>query len=86
LADYRVANVEDIVKVGEEITVKVIEIDNMGRVKLSRRALLQPANETTGDAPTGVHGSNDRPRRQDNRGGGYGSPGSSDRRPPQNRR
>ncbi len=39
LADYRVANVEDIVKVGDEITVKVIEIDNMGRVNLSRRAV-----------------------------------------------
>jgi polyribonucleotide nucleotidyltransferase len=40
LADYRVANVEDIVKVGDKITVKVIEIDNMGRVNLSRRAVL----------------------------------------------
>jgi len=41
LADYRVANVEDIVKVGDEITVKVTEIDNMGRVNLSRRAVLE---------------------------------------------
>ncbi|MFC2034330.1 polyribonucleotide nucleotidyltransferase [Chloroflexota bacterium] len=40
LADYRVANVEDIVKVGDEITVKVIEIDNLGRINLSRRAVL----------------------------------------------
>jgi polyribonucleotide nucleotidyltransferase len=42
LAEYRVANVEDIVKVGDEIMVKVIGIDNMGRVNLSRRALLEP--------------------------------------------
>ena len=40
LADYRVASVEDVVKVGDEITVKVIEIDNMGRINLSRRAVL----------------------------------------------
>jgi len=32
LADYRVDKVEDIVKVGDEITVKVIDIDNMGKV------------------------------------------------------
>ncbi|OGO23937.1 MAG: polyribonucleotide nucleotidyltransferase, partial [Chloroflexi bacterium RBG_16_51_9] len=42
LADYRVANVEDVVKVGDEITVKVIDIDNLGRVNLSRRAVLNP--------------------------------------------
>ena len=41
LADYRVDKVEDIVKVGDELTVKVIEIDNQGRVNLSRRALLE---------------------------------------------
>jgi polyribonucleotide nucleotidyltransferase len=42
LADYRVANVEDVVKVGDEITVKVVDIDNLGRVNLSRRAVLNP--------------------------------------------
>ncbi|MEK7353080.1 MAG: polyribonucleotide nucleotidyltransferase [Chloroflexota bacterium] len=42
LADYRVANVEDVVKVGDEITVKVIDIDNLGRVNLSRKAVLNP--------------------------------------------
>ena len=86
LADYRVANVEDVVKIGDEITVKVMEIDNMGRVNLSRRALLQPADETTGDASGGAPRRNDGPRRPDNRGGGYGSPRPSDKRPPQNRR
>ncbi len=40
LEDYRVANVEDVVKVGDEIMVKVIEIDNLGRINLSRRAVL----------------------------------------------
>jgi len=47
LADYRVANVEDVVKVGDEIMVKVIEIDNMGRVNLSRRAVLDKSSQTS---------------------------------------
>jgi polyribonucleotide nucleotidyltransferase len=41
LADYRVPNVEDVVKVGDEIMVKVTEIDRMGRVNLSRRAVYE---------------------------------------------
>ncbi len=41
LADYRVAQVEDVVKVGDDITVKVVEIDSLGRINLSRRALLE---------------------------------------------
>ncbi len=45
LAEYRVASVEDIVKVGDEVMVKVISIDNMGRVNLSRRALLEPLSQ-----------------------------------------
>ncbi|MFC2057198.1 polyribonucleotide nucleotidyltransferase, partial [Chloroflexota bacterium] len=45
LADYRVANVEDVVKVGDEVMVKVTEIDNMGRVNLSRRAVLDPDSQ-----------------------------------------
>ena len=41
LSERHVANVEDEVDVGDEITVVVREIDNMGRINLSRRALLQ---------------------------------------------
>jgi polyribonucleotide nucleotidyltransferase len=41
LADYRVNRVEDEVKIGDEITVKVISIDNLGRINLSRRALFE---------------------------------------------
>ena len=40
LANYRVPSVEDEVKVGDEVTVMVIEVDSTGRVRLSRRALL----------------------------------------------
>ena len=41
LADYRVPSVEEVVKVGDEIVVMVTEIDRMGRINLSRRAVFQ---------------------------------------------
>ncbi|HLG11828.1 MAG TPA: polyribonucleotide nucleotidyltransferase [Dehalococcoidia bacterium] len=41
LADYRVPTVEDVVQVGDEIQVMVMEIDNLGRINLSRRAVLE---------------------------------------------
>jgi polyribonucleotide nucleotidyltransferase len=40
LENYRVGKVEDVVSVGEEITVEVIDVDDSGRIKLSRKALL----------------------------------------------
>ena len=40
LADYHVPSVEDVVKIGDEIEVVVTEIDNLGRINASRRALL----------------------------------------------
>ncbi|TMV52085.1 polyribonucleotide nucleotidyltransferase [Paenibacillus mesophilus] len=42
LSTERVAKVEDVVKIGDQITVKVTEIDNQGRVNLSRKATLAP--------------------------------------------
>ncbi len=50
LADHRVEKVEDEVKIGDEITVKVINIDNMGRVNLSRRAMFETASPEGGTA------------------------------------
>ena len=41
LAKERVENVEDVVNVGDEIMVKVIEIDKQGRVNLSRKDCLK---------------------------------------------
>lgn len=41
LANERVNNVEDVVKLGDEVLVKVTEIDRQGRVNLSRKALLK---------------------------------------------
>ena len=40
LADYRVASVGDEVQIDDEVTVKVIEIDSLGRINLSRRAVF----------------------------------------------
>ena len=37
LSDKRVAKVEDVVNIGDEVTVKVMEVDKMGRVNLSMR-------------------------------------------------
>jgi polyribonucleotide nucleotidyltransferase len=48
LADYRVAKVEDVVKVGDEIMVKVTEIDHLGRVNLSRRAVFENLSQVRG--------------------------------------
>jgi len=45
LAKERVAKVEDVVNVGDEIMVKVIEIDKQGRVNLSRKATLMTEEE-----------------------------------------
>ena len=45
LADHRVDKVEDIVKVGDEITIKVIDIDSQGRINLSRRAILEKLSQ-----------------------------------------
>jgi len=47
LADYRVDRVEDVVKVGDEITVKVIEIDSQGRINLSRQAIFEKATSSS---------------------------------------
>jgi DNA polymerase III epsilon subunit family exonuclease len=41
LADYHVPTVEDVVSVGDEIMVVVLEIDRQGRVNLSRKAAMQ---------------------------------------------
>ena len=40
LEHRRVNNVEDVLKVGDTVQVKVIEIDDKGRINLSRKALL----------------------------------------------
>jgi polyribonucleotide nucleotidyltransferase len=41
ISDKRVAKVEDVLNVGDEILVKVIEIDQQGKIKLSRKDALK---------------------------------------------
>jgi len=45
LAEERVGKVEDVIKIGDEILVKVTEIDKQGRVNLSRKAILKEQRE-----------------------------------------
>jgi len=66
LADYRVDKVEDIVKVGDEVTVKVTEVDSQGRVNLSRRAALEKEGTEPGDRDRDFSNSERPPRRQQN--------------------
>ncbi|HZU67476.1 MAG TPA: polyribonucleotide nucleotidyltransferase [Ktedonobacteraceae bacterium] len=69
LADYQVMRPEDVVSVGDEITVMVIEVDPQGRINLSRRAAL------SGEMPTASEMESDRgPSRGPSRGG-MGRPG-----------
>jgi len=48
LANYHVPKVEDVVKVGDEVMVKVIGIDNSGRINLSRKAILEGLSNPPG--------------------------------------
>ena len=48
LANYHVPEVEDVVKVGDEIMVKVIGIDNSGRINLSRKAVVDELSRVPG--------------------------------------
>jgi polyribonucleotide nucleotidyltransferase len=74
LADYHVSRPEDVVSVGDEITVMVVEVDQQGRINLSRRAALSGEMPAPGEleperAPAGAG------RGFGSRGGGFGSRG-----------
>jgi polyribonucleotide nucleotidyltransferase len=51
LDDNYVRTVSDVVKIGDRVKVKVIAIDDQGRVKLSRKAALRTARSADSDAP-----------------------------------
>lgn len=61
LADYRVPSVEEVVKLGDEIMVKVIEIDRQGKISLSRRAVFQESTQTAGEPKQGLNSAPTRP-------------------------
>ena len=49
LAHGFVKSVSDIVSIGDSVKVKVINVDDTGRIKLSRRALMDPPADGEGD-------------------------------------
>ena len=78
LADYQVMRPEDVVSVGDEITVMVTEIDPQGRINLSRRAAL------SGEMPSQAELDSERAGRGMGRGGpgrGFGGREGSSGRP-----
>jgi polyribonucleotide nucleotidyltransferase len=62
ISQERIKRVEDVLKEGEEVTVKVIEVDKSGKIRLSRRELLKEATEKaeghTGAKPADGEGRN----------------------------
>ncbi|MEK7859283.1 MAG: polyribonucleotide nucleotidyltransferase [Elusimicrobiota bacterium] len=60
----RVNRVEDVLKEGDEVEVKCLEVDSDGKIRLSRKAVLQPGSEL--DASGSVAG---RPPRREGSGG-----------------
>lgn len=48
LANFRVKKVEDIVQMGDEITVKCLGVDEKGRVRLSRKAAMEEREQQNG--------------------------------------
>lgn len=101
LADYRVPSVEDVVQMGDEIMVMIIDIDSdTGKIRLSRQAVLEgwtaeQARERDQKRPS-PGGGGDRSRGGGDRGGRRGGDRSrgprvndqspQERRPPQRRR
>jgi polyribonucleotide nucleotidyltransferase len=95
LADFRVRTVEDICKEGDLMWVKCLDVDETGRIRLSRRAALADKDEEDDKKPSDAEASDrgdDRgrggDRRDDRRGGGDRGGrrgGGGDRRPNRDR-
>lgn len=73
LSTERVANTEDVVKIGDSLKVKVTEVDQQGRVNLSHKAVLDPNASTeivrrdpprSGGSSSSSHGRGPRPDRR----------------------
>jgi polyribonucleotide nucleotidyltransferase len=89
LAPHRVERPEDVVKIGDELTVRVAEIDSQGRINLTRKGLLTPEEEAELAAaaaarpPSGGGGGGRAPPPGPRGGGGRGPGGGG---PPSGRR
>ncbi|MGB5389165.1 MAG: polyribonucleotide nucleotidyltransferase, partial [Thermoanaerobaculia bacterium] len=78
LAPYRVREVTDIVQEGDSVEVKVINIDEQGKVRLSRKAVIMEAPDYDPSKYEGMGYEGPPPERRDS-GGGRG-PRSNQRR------
>ncbi len=98
IADYRVRDVRDELHEGQQLLVKVINVDPSGKIRLSRRAVLEEERAASGEEerqpdfdrdgqdaprPRDDRPRDDRPPRGPHRGG---AAGNRDRRPPPRRR
>ncbi len=71
MAHHRVQDVHTEVKEGDQILVKVVNVDPSGKIRLSRKALLEaPAGSETGGGSDGSGGGHDEHRRSERRPGG----------------
>ncbi len=78
LANYRVGRVEDVVKVGDTLKVKVTEIDEQGRINLTHKPFAAPP--TPEQAAASANHDDFRPRSP--RPGGFSRGGHGGPRPP----
>ena len=67
IANYRVAKVEDELKIGQEVMVKVKKIDETGRISLTRKGLLET---DSGTIPPAIDGDEDNGHEDDHHGNG----------------
>ena len=95
LAEYQVDRPDEVVRVGDEIMVMVIEVDHMGRINLSRRAVMEGAPPPSAEGPPrpvaaagrpgpggrGGYGDRQRGGYGDRQRGGYDRPGGGRGRP-----
>ena len=77
MAHHHVKSVSDIVKVGDLLKVKVLEVDPSGKIRLSHKALLPAPENSEG---------NDRNDRNDRKGGYHKKSGDGPKRNPSPRR
>ena len=77
-AEGRPRRIEDVVNIGDEVTVKVVEVDRQGRVNLSIRAVNEPDGD--GYRQRQQEEERDRPPRRD-----FARSGPGDRRGPPHR-
>jgi polyribonucleotide nucleotidyltransferase len=89
LSRDRVQSVEDVLEMNQEIPVKLLEIDRMGRLNLSYIDAIDPDGAPKGGESHGGGGGRDRGDRgghRDNRGGHGGDRRGPSNRPPNRRR